>query len=380
MKFIHTADLHIGKTVNEFSMLAEQKNALNQIVEYAIKKEADAVVIAGDVYDRSIPPAEAVSVFDDFITELEKRDIALIIISGNHDSPERISFAQKILANRRVYISGTFSGTMEKIEFEDEYGKINFFLLPFVRTMSLKPYLTEEAESQNDAVKAIINSQNINPKERNVIVTHYFVTNSGHGLQMDEAYDDIIVGDVENVDACAFDEFDYTALGHIHGFSHIGEKNVYYSGSPIKYSFSEVKHEKGVCLVEMSKKGKVKVERLPIKPIHDMRMIKGKIADLMDEKIYKAADVNDYICATLTDKNDIYDAMGKLRSIYPNIMKIIIEKNEVDKESENKGVMGIKSKTPMQLYEEFYQLVTKDKLDEERKGIISDILQMSSEQ
>lgn len=374
MKFLHTADLHIGKTVNEFSMLEEQKNTLKQILDYAIEEKADGIVIAGDIYDRSIPPAEAVKVFDEFITEVSKENIALLMVSGNHDSPERLSFASGILENKNIFIEGNFNGKIKKVVLKDSFGKVNFYLLPFVRQMTIKAYLNKDIHNQNEAIKELLDNTDIDTSERNVIVTHYFVTNSGKEPDRCDSETLASVGDVENVDVTAFEKFDYVALGHIHGAQKIGEKEVYYSGSPIKYSFSEVNHKKGINLVDIGEKGNITVKRLELKPLHDMRCIKGTIGQLMCEEVYSLGDTKDYICATLTDKDEIYDAMGKIRSIYPNTMKIIIEKNEVDKFKENIGSSGIVSKNPMDLYKDFYEMVTGEEIDEEREKIINEVI------
>ncbi len=380
MKFLHTADLHIGKVVNEFSMLEEQKHTLKQILDYGIEKQVDAIVIAGDIYDRSVPPADAVKVFDEFITQVSQENIALFIISGNHDSPERLSFAKSILEKRGVYIEGNFEGKIKCITLKDEYGNVNFYLLPFVRPMTVKAYLEEEIHNQNEAIKALVSNTPVDENERNVMVTHFFVTNSGREPQRCDSETLASVGDVENVDVTVFEKFDYVALGHIHGAQKIGDKEVYYSGSPIKYSFSEVNHIKGVNLVEIKEKGQIDVKQLPLTPLHDMRCIKGEIAQLLKKEIYSLEDTNDYICATLTDKDDIYDAMGKIRSIYPNAMKIIIEKNEMDKRKENIGANGIKNKSPLELYKDFYEMVTGEELENEKEEIMKDVIEKASEE
>lgn len=378
LKFIHTGDLHIGKVVNGFSMLEEQKNALRQIIDIAIERKADAVIIAGDIYDRSVPPFEAVEVLDGFISRLSKEKIKVFIISGNHDSQERLSFANKILEKQEVYIEGTFNGTVKKVELKDKYGRLNIYLLPFIKPSSVRLLYKEDISTYEEAVSRLICDAAIDEGERNIIVTHYFVTNGGEDIEHSDSESSILVGGIDNVDASVFKCFDYTALGHIHGPQKIGSGNVFYAGSPIKYSFSEVQHKKGVNLVELKEKGNVVVERIQLKPIHDMRKLKGKMADLISEKNYSLADTNDYIMAVLTDEDDIFDPIGTLRGVYPNIMQLVFEKNIKKEGEKNINVKSLRSKSTLELYEEFYSIVSDKELDLDRRKIIMDTINIAS--
>jgi exonuclease SbcD len=373
MKFIHTGDLHIGKSVNEFSMLEEQKNILNQIIQIAMEKEVEAIVLAGDIYDRSVPPSEAVEVLDEFLTRLVDKKIKVLAISGNHDSPERLSFASSILKNQGVHIEGNFNGEIKKVIFQDEHGEIAFFLMPFIKLSSVRQYFNDDINTLQEAIHAIVDKMEMDCNTRNVMITHYFVTNAGIAPEQCDSESQIMVGGIDNIDAGCFKGFDYTALGHLHGPQRISQNHIYYAGSPLKYSFSEVHHNKGVNLVELKEKGSITVEKIPLTPIHNMRKIKGKLMELMKEENYSLADTNDYICATLTDEDELFDPIGTLRSVYPNIMQIVLDKNSNDIESDSKGAQN-RSKTTMELYEEFYELVSRKELDSERRKIIIDIM------
>lgn len=374
MKFIHTGDLHIGKVVNGFSMLEEQKNALRQIIEIAVEKEADAVILAGDIYDRSVPPFDAVEVLDGFISRLAEEKIKVFIISGNHDSQERLSFANKILEKQEVYIEGTFNGSIKRIRLKDEYGRINIYMLPFIKPSCVSQLLGEDISSYEEAAARLISAAAIDEGERNIIAAHYFVTNGSEDIEHSDSESSILVGGIDNVDASNFKQFDYTALGHIHGPQKIGSNNVFYAGSPIKYSFSEVHHKKGINLVNLKEKGNIEIERIELKPIHDMRKIKGKIADLISEENYSLADTEDYIMAVLTDDDDIFDPIGTLRGVYPNIMQLVIEKNISSKTEKSIDTKSIRSKSTMELYEAFYKLVSDKELDLDRRNIIMDTI------
>jgi exonuclease SbcD len=374
MKFIHTADLHIGKFVNEFSMLKDQEFILEQILSIIEEEEADALIIAGDIYDRSIPPAEAVAVLDRFLSDLIQKNIKVFLISGNHDSPERIGFAKKILEDKGLYIAGTYDGNDRIITLEDSYGQINIHLLPFVKPAVVKYYLKEEKiEDYNNSVQAIINHANLNKNDRNLLVTHYFITSGGMEPELSDSESVISVGGVDNVDASVFEGYDYVALGHIHRSQKIGGEHIRYAGSPIKYSFSEVHHKKSVTVIELKEKDQVIIQTRELKPLHDMRKIKGNLKALMDEKVAKEADVNDYIQATLTDTNELIDPIGTLRSVYPNTMQVIIEKN-IRKEENIAHFEKIKNRSTIEIYEEFYKVVTGQEFDESRSTLMREII------
>lgn len=376
MKFIHTGDLHIGKFVNEFSMLKDQEYILKQIEEIVKEEKAEGLIIAGDVYDRSIPPAEAVAVLDGFLSDLIKKGIQVFLISGNHDSPERVGFASSILEDQGLHIAGTFEGELKKVTVEDQYGPLNIYLLPFMKSAVVKYYFPEsKIENYEDSVRTILEQCAINTEERNVLVTHHFVTSGGKSPELSDSENMISVGGVDNVDASVFKDFDYVALGHIHRAQEIGGRHIRYSGSPIKYSFSEVFHKKSVCVVEITDKGQVDIRLRDLIPLHDMRKIKGNMQDLMSEEVTKEGDTNDYIQATLTDTKEIIDPIGTLRSVYPNTMQIITLKNTRTEEDMESGSGEIKKKSTMEIFEEFFCAVTDREFDESRKNVMREIIE-----
>lgn len=351
MKLIHLSDLHIGKRVNEFSMLEDQEYILKKIINVIDDEKPDAVLIAGDVYDKSVPSAEAVQLFDSFLTDLAKRKLHTFIISGNHDSAERLAFGGRLMELSGVHMSPVYSGNVEPVSLEDENGKVNFYILPFIKPANVRRFFEEEAiESYTDAVRIAVENMNINTAERNVIVTHQFVT----GAERSES-EEVSVGGSDNVDAIVFDGFDYVALGHIHGPQNIGSERIRYCGTPLKYSFSEVKHNKSVTVVNLGKKGELEIRTVPLTPKHDMRKIKGKYDDIVLKENYEGTDTDDYMHITLTDEDDIPDALGKLRSIYPNLMKIDYD-NKRTRSSSNLDVTdNIEQKSPLELFCELYE-------------------------
>ena len=298
MKFIHLSDLHIGKRVNEYSMLEDQEYILNQIIAIIDEQKPDGVIIAGDVYDKSVPSAEAVALFDDFLFELSKRNLYVFVISGNHDSPERIAFGGRLMEASRIYMSPVYDGTVSPVTLEDEYGKINVWMLPFVKPVHIRKF-NEDAEisTYTDAMRIAIGNLNIDSNERNIMITHQFVT----GAERTES-EEISVGGTDNVDISVFENFDYTALGHIHRSQNCKSEKVRYSGTPLKYSFSESKDNKSVTIVELKEKCKLSVDTIPLKPLRDMIEIKGKYNEIMLRDFYKNTSCQeDYVHITLTD-------------------------------------------------------------------------------
>lgn len=362
MKFLHTGDLHIGKTVNEFSMIEEQKYVLKQIVEIAVCEKADAVVIAGDVYDRPIPSTEAVELLDNFLTVLLDKKIPVIMISGNHDSGERVAFADKILEKQGLYIAGGYDGNLKRVMLADEWGYVDFVCMPFV-----KPAV---ATVEDMLAKT---PMPLDLLSRHVLVTHYFVTGeNGETPKLSESENRISVGGLDNVAADCFATFDYVALGHIHKCQKIGKREVWYAGSPLKYSFSEADQIKSVNLVTMGRKGNISVEKRELKPIHDMRIIKGRLEELISPAVVEQADKEDYIKAVLTNQEELIDPIGVLRSVYPNTMQIELDKKEHLQEEYLPAVTGTK-KTTGELFGDFYELLKGEPLDEKRRQVVTEI-------
>lgn len=369
MRFLHISDLHIGKVVNDFSMLEEQKLILDQLVSLAAENKVDALIIAGDIYDRAIPPGEAVSLFDQFLTKLSDQGIQIIMISGNHDSPERISFGEHLLCARGVHIAGVWNRQAKRVLL----GDTEFVLLPF-----FKPVREEETDSNSAVARALERywqqEQEESLEKQRVLITHFFVTDQGKEPALSESETTIHVGGLDNVEASLFDGFDYVALGHIHRCQQIGERPVWYSGSTLKYSFGECGQEKCALLVNLEEH-RAEVTRLPLHPAKEFRIIRGSLEELLrqgqaDERR------SDYLQAVLTDRGELIDPMGTLRSVYPNMMQILRAGEwEQEQRAEQKADrMLARRKDPVALFEAFYEEVTGETLLAEGKKAVTDII------
>lgn len=377
MKFIHTADLHIGKKLHEHSLIEDQKHILKQIYDLAVAHKVDAVVLAGDIYDRSVPGTEAVELLDDFLTDFATAGIPVIMVSGNHDSAVRVGFADRILEKQGIYIGAEYEGELKSVTLEDEYGPVTFVCMPFVKPAVLGCNTLAEAVERMLSVHPMVMSL----KRRYVLVTHYFVTGEqGEMPQLSDSEVDVNVGGLDNVPADMFAMFQYVALGHIHRPQHIGSRQVYYSGSPLKYSFSEAKGDKSVNLVELTDR-EVKVELLPLKPLHEMRCIKGKLSELISSEVQllNEKDREDYLQVTLTDEDELIDPMGTLRSVYPNVLQLLFEKNQKDTEEGFESRLYTAKKSTAELFSEFYEMLKGEALDEKRKTAVEDAAKEAEE-
>lgn len=311
-------------------------------------------MIAGDIYDKSIPSEEGVNLFDRFLTDLHNRNIAVFVVSGNHDSSERLNFGGRIMEKNRIYIAGTFQGKLDQVTLTDEYGDVHISMLPFVKPAQVNRYYPE-VETYQEALEAIIQNADLHSEERNILIAHQFITSGDKQPERCES-ENVSVGGLDNIDASVFEPFDYVALGHLHGAQGIGRDTVRYAGSPLKYSFSETKQVKGVTMLELGRKGSLTYTKIPLTPLHDMRQIRGPIDALTDINVYSQADTLDYIHAILTDEDEVYDAIGRLRSVYPNIMRLDFE-NARSAWNENAKFAAdeVEKKNPIELFEEFYQ-------------------------
>ncbi len=353
MRFLHTADLHIGKRVNEFSMLEDQEYILRQILKTADKEQVEVVLIAGDVYDKQVPSAEAVRLFDWFLTQLNSRKLPVFVIGGNHDSVERLSFGAQIMEESGVYLTQSYDGKVVPVRLEDEYGPVNLWMLPFLKPAMVKRFFPEQdIVTYQDALETVIGHMELNREERNLLIAHQFVTGAVTGGSEDSV--EVFVGGVENVDASVFADFDYVALGHIHRAQSAGGEQIRYSGTPLKYSFSEIRHEKSVTIAELKEKGSLTVHQEPLKPLHDMREIRGSYEELVLRENYQGTDLEDYLHVILTDENDIPDVIGRLRSIYPNIMKLDYDNQRTRRNQELMKEEAAVEQSPMELLGQFF--------------------------
>lgn len=371
MKFMHLSDLHLGKRVNEFSMLEDQVYILNKIVNIIDEEKPAAIILAGDIYDKPIPPAEAVELFDDFLYKLSQRNLKVFIISGNHDSAERIAFGARLFDKTGIYMSPVYTGNISPIEMSDEFGKINIYMLPFIKPIHVRRYFPDtEITSYTDAVSTVIENMHLDTGIRNILITHQFVT----GASRTES-EDISVGGSDNVNADVFRDFDYVALGHIHRSQSCGSEYIRYSGTPLKYSFSESKDTKSITVIDIKEKGTIKLDFIPLTPLRDMVEIKGTYDDLMLKSFYENTTYpNDYVHITLTDEEDIPDVITKLRVIYKNIMKLDYDNQRTRSNSEINLINDMESKSPLELFDIFYDSRNGQPLNNEQREFMENII------
>ncbi len=359
MKFVHLSDLHIGKKVHEFSMISDQIYIFDQILSIIKSEDIGAVLMSGDIYDKSIPPIEAIGVLDSFLTEITSMNIPVMIISGNHDSPERLGFAGNIMKSKGVHIYSVFDGTIHTVS----EGGVKFHLLPFIKPVHVRRYYPD-VNGYEDAVRTVIRESGIDMHGKNVMLSHQFVTCRGKETLRSDS-ETVSLGGVDNIDISLFDGFDYIAMGHIHRPQSL-RKNVRYCGSPLKYSFSEAPFEKSVTVVDSLD---FSVKTIPLKPLHDMRVIKGDMDVLLSKEIADSADRSDYIHMTLTNIDGIVDAMDKVRNIYPNVMQLEF----LNRQTMSYGIYeteAMDEKIPEELFAEFYELQNGTALTGEQSRVV----------
>lgn len=371
MKLIHLSDLHIGKRVNEVSMLEEQDHILCQILDIIDAEAPDAVMICGDVYDKTVPSAEAVALFDDFLCRLAGRNLEVFIISGNHDSPERLAFGGRLMTRNGIHLSPVYSGSVDPIVLTDAFGKLNFWLLPFLKPAHVKRFYPDEGiESYTDALQVAVDKMGIDKTQRNVLLTHQFVTGSATCES-----EQISVGGSDNVDASVFADFDYVALGHIHGPQNIGSERIRYCGTPLKYSFSEANHQKSVTVVELQEKGQLRLDTIALTPRHDMREIRGSYDQITAKPYYENTAVEDYLHITLTDEEDVPEAIARLRVIYPNLMKLSYDNTRTRSNSTIDGALDVQRKSPLELFSELYQLQNNQPMSDIQQSFLQNLIE-----
>lgn len=371
MKFIHLSDLHIGKRLNEFPLIDDQRDMLEKIVALVRANAPDAVFIAGDVYDKSVPSAEAVGLFDGFLYALSNLETEVFIISGNHDSPERLAFLNRLIDKSGVHISPVYSGAVKPFVLNDEFGAVNIYMLPFVKPQTVKKFFDEEMKDHTEAVTACIKQMKVDESQRNVLIAHQFVT----GAERSDS-EELSVGGLDNVDASVFAPFDYVALGHIHRPQTIGGDRIRYSGSPLKYSFSEANDEKGIYLIELKGKGELTAQKLAIKPLHEMKEIKGKYEDIISRSFYEDTTMqDDFLHITLTDEEDVLNAMSNLRVVYKNLMKLDYDNTRTRAGGSIDGAESVEEKSPYELFNELFVLQNGVEPNEEQQKILNDLIE-----
>ena len=379
MKLMHLSDLHLGKRLNEFSLLEDQSFILQQLVELVRSEQPDCVLLAGDIYDKPVPPAEAVTLFDDFLNKLAQLT-TVCVTSGNHDSAERLAFGAQLMREGGVHFCGLYTGEPQCVTLQDAYGSVHVYLLPFLKPAHVRhclpPTEAEQVTTYHEALRCAVERLHINAAERNVLVAHQFVT--GAQTAGSEA---VNVGGVDNIGADVFADFDYTALGHIHRAQNVGSERVRYSGTPLKYSFAEWQQEKSVTLVELGEKGSVSVTALPLAPLRDLRKLRGSYEELMSRDFYdelpKDSDglLRDFYHLTLTDEEDVPDAVQKLRSVYKNLLQLEYDNKRTRTDNAIEGAERVVEKSPLELMEEFYQLQNNQALSEKQRAYLQGLLE-----
>ena len=372
MKLIHLSDLHLGKRVNDFSMLEDQRYILTEILRIIDGERPQAVVIAGDVYDKTVPSAEAVALLDDFLVQLSRRGLQVLVISGNHDSPERMAFGGRLMDRSGIHLAPVYGGRVDPVVLTDEFGMVNFYLLPFVKPVHVRKALPgRDIATYTDAMAAAIGEMEVDETARNVLVTHQFVT----GAERCES-EELSVGGMDSVDVSVFAPFDYVALGHLHGPQYVGRETVRYCGTPLKYSFSEAKQRKSVTVVELGEKGRVEVRTVPLTPRRDMVELRGNYSGVTLRSFYQETGWReDYVHIVLTDEEDVPDAMGKLRVIYPYQMRLDYDNRRTRSAGHVDGGADVRRKPPLELLEEFYRQQNGRPMGEEQRAFARELIE-----
>lgn len=374
MKALHLADLHLGKILQEQSFLEDQKYMLKNIIKKIEEENIEIILISGDIYDRSIPTTEAVDLLDEILNTLIKQmKKKVFIISGNHDSKERLGFGNKIFEDEGLYISSKYDGKIKKVELQDEYGKFNIYMLPFVKPIEVKKYFEDEQFGYDEMIKKIIEKEEINIKERNIILTHQFVTSRGENVERTES-EVLSLGGTDNVDISNYDKFDYVAIGHVHRPQRIGRETARYAGTILKYSFSEVNHKKTMPIFNFKEKGNIDIKLEELIPLRDMREIKGPIEELLKKENYEGTNTDDYIRAIITNEEPLYDAIGQIRNIYPNVLKLEIQNSKSNLEIQQDNLKEIKNRSEIELFNEFYKFQNNIELNDEQKEYVEQII------
>ena len=376
MKFLHLADLHLGKRVNGFSMLEDQAHILRQILAILDDEQPDGVLIAGDVYDKSVPSVEAVGLLDGFLTELRARGVPVLLISGNHDSPERLAFGGRVMDSCGIHISPVYDGALAPVTLHDEFGPVHVWLLPFVKPAHVRRWFPDaDIESYTDAMAEAVAHMDIDTAARNVLVTHQFVTGGTRS-----GSEELSVGGTDNVDSGVFAPFDYVALGHLHGAQHIGRETIRYAGSPLKYSFSEARQHKSVTVVTLDEKGDVQVRTVALTPLRELREIRGSYDELTARSFYEHTTYrSDYLHLILTDEQDVFDAMSRLRTIYPYLMTLDYDNARTRAAGGMSVPAGMERRTPLELFEALYQRQNHRPMSEVQRAYIAQLMEQIME-
>ena len=371
---MHLADLHLGKRVNGFSMMEDQEYILNRILEIMEEEQPDGLLIAGDVYDKTIPPAEAVRRMDDFLTAVAAKHVSVFLISGNHDSAERVAFGHQLMQGSGIWISPVYDGTIRHHTLEDRWGEVNIYLIPFLRPSVVRSFFPDvEIEDYTDALRTIIEDLQVDTSRRNVALAHQFVTAAGALPETCDS-EQLSVGGLDRVDGSVFSPFDYTALGHLHGPQRVGSETIRYAGSPLKYSFSELHQKKSVTVAELREKGETEIRQIPLQPRREMIELRGTFEEILEEARKKGELQTDYYHMILTDETDVVDALSRLREYYPNIMLLDYDNRRTRSQKEVEQLDRVEERTPGELFAALYEQQNGQEMDSDRKEYLDGLI------
>ena len=371
---MHLADLHLGKRVNGFSMMEDQEYLLNRILEIMEEEQPDGLLIAGDVYDKTIPPAEAVRLMDDFLTAVAAKHVPVFLISGNHDSAERVAFGHQLMQGSGIWISPVYDGTIRHHTLEDRWGEVNIYLIPFLRPSVVRSFFPDvEIEDYTDALRTIIENLQVDTSRRNVVLAHQFVTAAGALPETCDS-EQLSVGGLDRVDGSVFSPFDYTALGHLHGPQRVGSETIRYAGSPLKYSFSELHQKKSVTVAELRAKGETEIRQIPLQPRREMIELRGTFEEILEEARKKGELQTDYYHMILTDETDVVDALSRLREYYPNIMLLDYDNRRTRSQKEVEQLDRVEERTPGELFAALYEQQNGQEMDSDRKEYLDGLI------
>lgn len=371
---MHLSDLHLGKRVNGFSMMEDQEYILNRILEIMEEEQPDGLLIAGDVYDKTIPPAEAVRLMDDFLTAVAAKHVPVFLISGNHDSAERVAFGHQLMQGSGIWISPVYDGTIRHHTLEDRWGEVNIYLIPFLRPSVVRSFFPDvEIEDYTDALRTIIEDLQVDTSRRNVVLAHQFVTAAGALPETCDS-EQLSVGGLDRVDGSVFSPFDYTALGHLHGPQRVGSETIRYAGSPLKYSFSELHQKKSVTVAELREKGVTEIRQIPLQPRREMTELRGTFEEILEEARKKGEPQTDYYHMILTDETDVVDALSRLREYYPNIMLLDYDNRRTRSQKEVEQLDRVEERTPGELFAALYEQQNGQEMDSDRKEYLDGLI------
>ena len=373
MKFLHLSDLHIGKRIHGYSMLEDQRWILQQILEIVETYQPDGILIAGDIYDKNVPIESGVTLFNQFLNSLHEMKKQVFFISGNHDSAQRIQFGDQIFAEQNIQVAGTFEGEIRKIKTEDKYGEIFIYLIPFLKPSMVKAWYGE-VKTHQEAVEKALKSVKFEEGKRNILVAHQFVTKGNWSPQICDS-EQLSIGGLDRVDVSVFEKFDYVALGHLHGPQKVGRETIRYSGSPLKYSFSESRQKKSAVFFEIKEKGEIEIELIPLIPKRDLRVLKGPLNEILNPDHYKKGNQEDYVRVILTDERELYAPLDEIRKIYPNILRLEFDNTRTKNDTGMENLEEIEKKDAFTLFSEFFERQNERAMDEEQRKWVRAILE-----